>query len=241
MILLFTDFGAAGPYTGQVHAALAQLAPACRSIDLISDAPQFAPVASAHLLASLVPAFPAQTVFLCVVDPGVGTERRALVARANGRWLVGPDNGLLDVALGRAESAQRWEITWRPTLMSRTFHGRDLFAPVAAAIARENAIPEQWVVRLGLEPDPCPDLAEVIYIDAYGNAVTGLRASALVGKGPLTCRGHEFVRADTFSDVPQGGRLWFPNSNGLVELAIHRGSAAGALGLKVGCAVESLG
>src|SRR5580704_8992644 len=127
MIVLFTDFGLAGPYTGQMKAVLQQRAPTVPVIDLFADAPERNPRAAAYLLAAYAPWFPPGSVLLCVVDPGVGGTRAPLVASLDGRWFVGPDNGLFAIALRRAASAQVWEITWRPETLSASFHGRDLF------------------------------------------------------------------------------------------------------------------
>src|SRR5690242_11530384 len=109
MIVLFTDFGATGPYVGQVKAVLAREAPAQTVIDLLHDAPALNARASAYLLAALAPSIQGDAAFVAVVDPGVGTERRALALKADGRWFVGPDNGLLDIVALRAKSAEWWE------------------------------------------------------------------------------------------------------------------------------------
>ena len=106
MIVLFTDFGLAGPYTGQVIAVLQREAPDVPVISLFADAPAGAPKPSAYLLAAYAAWFPAGTVLLCVVDPGVGGERRALIAEADGRFYVGPDNGLFEIVLRRAAAAR---------------------------------------------------------------------------------------------------------------------------------------
>ena len=136
MIVLFTDFGLAGPYTGQVTAVLQQTAPGVPVIPLFADAPSGRPRPAAYLLAAYAAWFPAGTVLLCVIDPGVGGGRRGLIAEAAGRLYVGPDNGLFELVLRRAASPRCWEITWRPPALSASFHGRDLFAPVAARLAR---------------------------------------------------------------------------------------------------------
>jgi S-adenosylmethionine hydrolase len=136
MIVLFTDFGVEGPYIGQVEAVLHRDAPHIASVDLFVDAPTHDPKAAAYLLAGYVEEFPAGTVFLAVVDPGVGGERRAVMLLADGRWYVGPENGLFELIIRRASEPSRWwNVTWRPERLSATFHGRDLFAPVAARLA----------------------------------------------------------------------------------------------------------
>src|SRR5262245_30636537 len=145
MILLFTDFGLAGPYTGQMKAVLRQRAPEIPAIDLFADAPMQNPKAAAYLLAAYAAWFPSGSVFLCVVDPGVGGERPPVMVKADGRWFVGPGNGLFEIVMRRAQSAEAWEIAWQPEHLSASFHGRDLFAPVAAMIAKGEAAPGRQI------------------------------------------------------------------------------------------------
>src|SRR5271165_4542415 len=130
LIALFTDFGLAGPYTGQMKAVLLRDAPGIAVVDLFADAPAARPQPSAYLLAAYAAWFPAGTVFPCVVDPGVGGPRVPLIIEADGRWYVGPDNGLFELVLRRAAKARVWRITFEPVSLSASFHGRDLFAPV---------------------------------------------------------------------------------------------------------------
>ena len=134
MILLFTDFGSADLYVGQVKAVLEQHAPAVRVIDLLHDAPAYDIHAAAHLLAALADYQPSDCVVMAVVDPGVGSSRQALAMEADGRWYVGPDNGLLSVVAARAKTCRFWRITWTPPRLSKSFHGRGLFAPVTAML-----------------------------------------------------------------------------------------------------------
>ncbi len=128
MIVLFTDFGEVGPYTGQIKAVLAREAPGVDVVDLLHDAPAFQARPSSYLLATLIDVFPTETVFICVIDPGVGGDRAAIVVEADGRWFVGPDNGLFEIVMRRANDVMAWNITWRPDSLSASFHGRDLFA-----------------------------------------------------------------------------------------------------------------
>ncbi|MBM3732564.1 MAG: SAM-dependent chlorinase/fluorinase [Acidimicrobiia bacterium] len=242
MIVLFTDFGLAGPYMGQMHGAILKEFPSARIVDLFADAPAHDPRRSAYLLAAYVDEFPASTTFVCVVDPGVGGSRRALALEADSRWLVGPDNGLLAMAARRARAAAWWHITWRPERLSASFHGRDLFAPIAARIAA--ALPGTGIGPDGLVPisandlvgrDWPDDLGEVIYIDHFGNAMTGLRAGTIPPKANLVLGdGQPVVRSRTFSDVPEGEAFWYENANGLAEIAVNCGRADIALGLSVG-------
>jgi S-adenosylmethionine hydrolase len=243
MIVLFTDFGLAGPYTGQVIAVLQREAPGVPAVSLFADAPAGQPKPSAYLLAAYAAWFPAGTVLLCVVDPGVGGIRRALIVEAEGRFYVGPENGLFEIVLRRAAFARRaarcWEITWRPTILSASFHGRDLFAPVATRLARgelPDAIGRSTMpARFSDWPD---DLAEIVYIDHYGNAMTGMRGETVAATARLACGGRTIAPAPTFSAVPPGAPCWYVNSNGLVEIAVNSGRADRLLGLSVGSTAE---
>lgn len=235
MIVLFTDFGDAGPYTGQMKAVLGREVPGIQIIDLLHDAPAFDAKRSAYLLASLFPVFPTGAVFLCVVDPGVGSERRPIVVTADGRFYVGPDNGLFELVLRRANETRLWHITWRPKELSASFHGRDLFAPVAAMLARGEAVPgEVRPVEEARRPDWPDDLAEVIYMDHFGNAMTGIRADALPSGTVLEVKGSRVTKGRTFSDKPTGQPFWYENANGLAEIAVNQGRARELLGLETG-------
>ncbi len=238
MIVLFTDFGLGGPYTGQMKAVLHHHAPGVAVVDLFADAPAENPQAAAYLLAAYAAGFPAETVFLAVVDPGVGGTREALAIEADERWFVGPDNGLFEIVRRRALVAQAWTVEWRPPVLSASFHGRDLFAPVAARLALGEAPPgrlrDNHEGRLPTWPD---DLSEVVYLDHYGNAMTGLRASILPETAVLVTAGRRIRRGRTFGDVAPGEVLWYENSNGLAEIAVNQGRAD-ALGLGIGSLVQ---
>lgn len=237
MIVLFTDFGSRDPYVGQVKARLAELAPAQQVVDLLHEVPDFNPHAGAHLLAAFAPGFPPGSVFLAVVDPGVGTPRDAVVMLAGGRWFVGPDNGLLSVIAARNTDTRLWRITWQPDALSATFHGRDLFALIAADIARGEFPTGKLAPTDALKVEfDAGDLARVIYIDHYGNAWTGLRG--VLKDAHVTAAGQTFRHSDSFGFVGKGEGFWFINSVGLLELAVNRGSAATAYGLKVGDPVQ---
>lgn len=238
-ILLFTDFGSADIYVGQVKVTLHQHAPDAPVIDLLHDAPNFDVKAGAHLLAAFAARIPPDSVTLAVVDPGVGGARDAIVLNADGKWFVGPDNGLMSVLAARARTCAYWRVTWRPEGMSISFHGRDLFAPIAAAIANgkfpagmgESA--DGLKVNLGAD-----DLAEIIYVDHYGNAATGLRASGMPHDSQLMAGGHLLNHAPVFSAVAGGEVFWYENSLGLVEIAANACSAAAKLGLSIGQSVS---
>jgi S-adenosylmethionine hydrolase len=239
MIALFTDFGLHGPYTGQVKAVLYQMAPGIPVIDLFADAPVGNPKASAYLLAAYAAWFPEGTVFLCVVDPGVGGARPAIFLQADGRWYIGPGNGLFELIQRRARKTHSWDIDWKPKHLSASFHGRDLFAPVAAMLARGESPPgrpcDDGADRRADWPD---DLSEVVYVDYFGNAMTGLRAAMLPPDARLAAADHVLERARTFSDRPPGVAFWYENSNGLAEIAVNQGRADRDLGISIGTPVE---
>ncbi len=232
MIALFTDFGTDGPYLGQMRAVLQTRAPGIPVIDLMHDVPAHDPRAGAYLLAALAPEFPFGSVFVCVVDPRVGSERKPIAVRANSRWYVGPDNGLLNVVAKRAAEAEWYDITWEPERLSSTFHGRDLFAPVSAIIARGEEPPGR--VTEPLLPDWPDDFEEIVYIDHFGNAISGTRADGIAPDAGVEVGGQRLSRARTFSDVPVGQAFWYENSNGLVEIAVNQGRADEVLGLSIG-------
>jgi S-adenosylmethionine hydrolase len=237
VIVLFTDFGVRDPYVGQVKARLAEYAPAQLVVDLLHEVPDFNPHAGAHLLAAFATVFQPGSVFLAVVDPGVGTPRDAGVVMAGGCWFVGPDNGLLSIVAARHADTRLWRITWQPASMSSTFHGRDLFAWVAAEIARGEFLADRLtpIDKLEVEFDP-GDLARVIYIDHFGNAWTGLRGVPKDAR--VSAVGRQFKHSDSFGFVGKGEGFWFINSVGLLELSVNRGSAAATYGLKLGDPVE---
>lgn len=235
MIVLFTDFGEVGPYVGQVKAVFERDTPGVPVIDLLHDAPMFQARASSYLLASLIDVFPPNVVFLCVVDPGVGGSRALAIVTADGRRFVGPDNGLFEIVMRQAYERSFRRITWEPQEMSASFYGRDLFAPVAASLAKgddvaSEARPEDEARR----PHWSNDLKEIIYLDTFGNAMTGLRAKNVPTGSEMIVNGHRLARARTFSDLPEGSAFWYENSSSLVEFAVNQGDAKSTLGIDVG-------
>jgi S-adenosylmethionine hydrolase len=234
-IFLFTDFGTADIYVGQVKAVLLREAPGVPVIDLLHEAPVQNARASAHLLAALSARVPPASVVLAVVDPGVGSERDAVVVRAGDTWFVGPDNGLLSVVAARAPRIEVSRIVWRPEELSPSFHGRDLFAPVAGWLACGEPDAAHLEPKASLDVNfGGGDLHEVIYLDHYGNAMTGIRADAAHRDVRLRVMGRVVTAARVFSDVAEGELFWYPNSIGLVEIAANRASAAAKLRLDIG-------
>lgn len=236
-IVLFTDFGPSGPYVGQMESVLRQTAPNIPVINLLSNAPTADPRLSSYLLAALRHSFPVNSIFLAVVDPGVGGDRLAVVLQADGQTYVGPDNGLLNTVAVQSQDVQWSEIIWNPEHCSMSFHGRDLFAPIAAKLAINTAddllLPFE---RINLNDWPS-DLAEVIYFDFYGNAMTGLRYREAYSGKILNINGFVIEQAETFGAVKEQQAFWYKNSCGLVEIAVNKGSSKQQLALKLGMSV----
>jgi S-adenosylmethionine hydrolase len=242
MLVLFTDYGWSDPYVGQVKAVLANEAPGVALIDLLHAVPDFNAHAGAQLLDALSHSFPAGAVFFCVVDPGVGAAREALVVEADGRWFVGPDNGLLSIVAARAKQVRVWKIHWRPEHLSVSFHGRDLFAPIAAWIAAGKFPADK--LTLVAEPNiqfDAADLPRILYIDHFGNAWTGIRGGLADAASLLEVKGKLLPWRRIFAEAGKGEVFWYQNSAGLIEIAANRANAAAVLDLKVGDLVKLSG
>lgn len=235
-IALVSDFGT-GPYIGQVQLLLHKLVSAVPVVDLVSDLVPFRADLAAYLLPGLVRDVPEKTLLLCVVDPGVGGVRGGLLCEAEGRWFVGPDNGLLSRVIARAGTAKVWQIDWIPPTRSDSFHGRDWFAPVAAAVANgqmpqaSERDPGDWAGA-----DWADELAAIVYVDRYGNLITGLRAPAT--DAIVACAGRHLRYARTFCEIAGGEAFWYQNAFGLLEISVNLGRADESLGLVVGDLVE---
>ena len=218
-----------------MRAVLLAQAPGVPVVDIFPDLPSFNVRAAAYLLPAYSQYLPDHSVSVCVVDPGVGSDRRALVVHADSRWYVGPDNGLFSILIRRASQVQVSEITWRPEQLSNSFHGRDLFAPVAAAIARgEQPSAEAIDLNRLLIPNWPEDLMQVVYLDGYGNAITGLRSCAVRRDAILSVGRWRCAFRPIFAEADAGIPFWYENSNGLLEIALPGADAGAVLGLAVG-------
>lgn len=244
-ILTFTDFGFEGSYLGEMKLAILRIRPDAAVIDLMADAPAFRPKESAYLLAALATRFPEGAVCLGVVDPGVGGDRPGIAVQADGRWFVGPGNGLFEIATRRSGEARAWELPTSSTA-SPSFHGRDVFAPVAARLSQGLSPDGAEIGGKPLDFESLPgkewpdDLDAVIYFDRYGNALTGRRAKTLRRDSILEVEGAPpLAFARVFSDAPAGAAFWYENSSGLVEIAVNGGSARERLRLSIGSPVHS--
>ena len=234
-ITFLSDYGPGDEYVGVVHGVIASIAPDARIIDLGHGVPPQDVRTGARRLARALPFVPAG-VHLAVVDPGVGGERRAVALRAGDRWLVGPDNGLLIDAAERFGAARAFDVgasPWRLEPVSATFHGRDIFAPVAAHLALGEEPSEEFdpATLVRLEPvAPSEGAAIVLEVDSFGN----LRLDAPAGATPTRVNDHAVVNARTFGDVEPGALLLYTASDGTLALAVNGGSAAALLGVRAG-------
>ena len=258
IITFLSDFGHADWFVGVVHGVLHSLAPDAHVVDLAHSVPPGHIARGAFMLEAACPDFAPGTVHLAVVDPGVGTARRALAAVAHGQVFVGPDNGLLEWALADPKAivhALVNESLFRQPV-SRTFHGRDVFAPVAARLARGEPIADFGprvtdAVRLPQhEPERRADVlvGRVVFLDRFGNAMTNLTATSIAAAfGEDTQDASLEVKlldrrivglARSYGDAPVGTLVAIIGSSGRLEIAQVGGAASDRLGLGEGDVVE---
>ncbi len=260
LIALFTDFGTRDAYVAQMKGVILTISPHARLVDLNHEAGQFDVRGAAYLLAASAVFFPAQSIFVAVVDPGVGSERRPVMLQTESdKWFVGPDNGLFTQVIER-EGWRRAAILDRPAfyrashaLISATFHGRDIFAPIAAHLAA-GIDPEQLgsaTDELLLLPQTPPRqvgqalIGEVRHIDHFGNVVTNLTPAWLdtwPSQAQVFCvhrtRTYPVRLVNTYAEGEPDCLLGLLNSDRLFEFALARGSAAALLDAAVGDAIE---
>lgn len=243
IVTLTSDFGTRDYYVAAMKAALIRHCPDVRLIDVTHEVPRHDILCGSITLERAVDGFPPGTVHLAVVDPGVGTDRRILVARINSQTVVCPDNGLITWAWRRLGAGDTYELTWRPKASSDTFHGRDIMAPAAGMLA--SGKPPEEIGRLIDDPvllEVAPAgrhsaAAQIIHIDIFGNATTNMDHQTLrtrTTKG-FRVRGKQVGKLRrTYWDVAPGKPLALIGSSGLLEIAVRDGSAAQQLKLKVG-------
>ncbi len=260
LIAVITDFGYSDYYVGAMKGVIKTLCPSAEIIDITHDVPPWSILEASYILECCLEEFPRGTVFLVVVDPGVGTERKAVVARGKRYLFVGPDNGVLVPALRRdapfhAWSIEREEFKWWKS--SGTFHGRDVFAPAAARIAcgaspAASGPPVERLVETGVEPPSTGDgyvYGSIVHVDRFGNAATSIERRHLAEAGledygelrieisdPATGRGTTFTAPvrQSFAYIEAGDTLLLFNSCRKLEIAVNRGSAAKRYGLRPG-------
>jgi S-adenosylmethionine hydrolase len=250
LIALTTDFGLLDPWVGIMKGVLATRAPDARVVDLTHGIPPQNVLAGALVLRSALPYFPPGTIHLAVIDPGVGSARRPICVETPREILVGPDNGLLSLAAAAAPSVRVYHLKegrFFPSPQSATFHGRDVFAPVAAALAtgtRPSELgPEIGDMHRLRVPEPRREAGgirgQVIYVDHFGNLITNVPQSLLAnfpaGASSISIRGIRVAGiSPSYAAVTPGQPVAVVNSWNHLEIAVRDGSAAGVLGAGVG-------
>jgi S-adenosylmethionine hydrolase len=244
LITLTTDFGEEGYYIGAMRGVILSICPEATLVDISHRITPFSPLEGSFVLSQACPAFPEGTVHLAVVDPGVGGLRKPIVVQTKEHLFVGPDNGLFTPFLEKAKGIYR--IAEDDNARSHTFHGRDVFAPVAARLAQGTPVevvgePTSQAVRLHM-PRPRNEgggvIGQVVHIDRFGNLVTNIHRYDLEPLGPRVEVGvgtyHIAGLARTYEDGIMGESLALLGSSGLLELAVTQGNAAGQLGVGKG-------
>ena len=241
VITLLTDFGTADYYAGAVKGAILSVNPQAVIVDITHEIPPQDVETAAFTLLAVYKTFPAGTIHVAVVDPGVGSSRRPVVVSANEQFFVGPDNGLFTYIYDREPAHKTFHVTaekyFRPS-PSSTFHGRDLFAPIAAALSN-GVKPEQLGSPMDDEvrlPQSLESPLRIIHIDRFGNCVTNIRREAFEGKiESLTVNRTTIDNFRTFygeDSTVTPFAIW--GSAGFLEIAVNGGSAALTLGAKRG-------
>lgn len=249
IITLTTDFGNTDSYVAAMKGVILSLCPEATLIDICHEIEPQALRQAAYLLSTAAPYFPPDTIHLVVVDPGVGSERWPIVVRTGRATYVAPDNGVLSLALAQEPIRMAVHLTdprYHLPGVSATFHGRDIFAPTAAYLARgvdparmgRRISPSKLVTLPG--PAPLPEASgswqgEILHIDHFGNLVTSFQISASQFRLAVLVGGQriETVR-HTFAEVDPGQLLIYRGSSGYLEVAMREGNAADELGVRIG-------
>lgn len=253
-VTLLTDFGTADGYVAVMKGVVLARAPDVQLIDVAHDLPQGDVAAAARALARYWAHFPPGTVHLVVVDPGVGTDRRGLALEVEGRSIVAPDNGVVTDVLERASGPWRAvelvHVNPPTPTPSRTFHGRDLFAPAAAHLAAGGALdvlgpeiarPVRWIRERPSIALPGEARGRVVSVDHFGNLASDLPGRCLEGDVDVRVAGRRARAVGTYADGREGEPVALVNSDGVVEIAVRNDSAARILEVGPGAAVEIRG
>ena len=247
VVTFTTDFGSADAYVAAMKGALLRHCPRATLVDVTHAVPRFDVLFGSIMLERAISSFPDGTFHVAVVDPGVGTDRRLLVAQWNWQTVICPDNGLITWAARRHGVPELYELTWRPAGASYTFHGRDILAPAAGMLAAGktliDAIAQPLVgdpVLLAAAPAADPKAGGVVlHVDHYGNATTNVPVALLRNVREFRAGGRDLgPLRRTYGEVGKGEPLALMGSSGLLEIAVREGSAAAALGIKVGDRIE---
>lgn len=256
LITLTTDFGHEGPFIGVMKGVILGHLPEARIIDLTHEIPVHWPVEAGFWLARAYRHFPAGTIHVAVVDPGVGTTRDIIAAHHDGHLFLAPDNGLLAPVIGeRCPRCHRLSAEWLATQgwprPSHTFHGRDVFAPLAAGLAAgririDDIGPPAGDIVPSLQEPPEPGAHEVrgtiIALDHFGNLVSNIEGALIDNwrRCEVLVGGHRLTLRRTYGDVPPGELLALINAFGVLEIARAEGNASEALGLGRGAPLTAV-
>ena len=253
IVTLTTDFGLSDHYVGAMKGVILQHAPTAQIVDITHASRAFCLLSAAYAIDQAAPFFPPSTIHVVVVDPGVGTARKALLVEAGGYRFLAPDNGILSLILGRFPDAVFRELT-NPALfhqpVSSTFHGRDIFASVAAHLAGGDALPEDVgpaVNKIVLLPDLIPTRnpdntwhGVVLSIDHFGNIITNFPTHHLSSPGVIVrITGHCIAAIyPAFGHAPPHVCFAYQGSSGYLEVGINQESAAAKLNARPGTPVH---
>lgn len=240
VLTLLSDFGLQDVYVGSMKGAILQVNPSLVIVDLTHQIPPQDVATASYALASAHSCFPSGSVHVVVVDPGVGSLRRAIAVHTNQSYLVGPDNGVFDGVLSQSPASEAVELTepryWRAGTPSATFHGRDIFAPAGAHLAsgvplRELGQPVEPQTLVRLARPGCTELARglagcIQYVDHFGNLITDIPGTRIEGRSwSVEIAGREAPGMRTYADAPLGELLALVGSHGFVEIAVNQGNA----------------
>ncbi|MEL6670997.1 MAG: SAM-dependent chlorinase/fluorinase [Bacteroidota bacterium] len=247
-IVLLTDFGHADGYVGTMHGVIHARCPDVRVIDLSHDLPAQSVKAAAFVLWNAYKHFPKGSIFVCVVDPGVGGERPIVALETEDYAFIAPQNGLLDYVMAEVPVKYFFSVE-NPRFMgpqiSNSFHGRDIFAPAAAQIAAGDPITQIGPIRpYHIPPSPFQALSasqpgEILYVDTFGNLITNWRQGEIQARA-FRLKGKEIPVKAYYAEAAEGELLALPASHGLWEIACRNGDAASLLGAQTGTSVEVL-
>lgn len=248
-IALITDFGIDDYYVGAMKGVILTISPTVQIIDITHSVPPQDIATAAFTLEACFRNFPSGTIFLCVVDPGVGSDRRGMLIESQGYKFVGPDNGMFSFLFGEASIRSITNDKYFQTPVSSTFHGRDIFSPVAAHLSCGVKPSEVGPViddPISLEiAAPAVTYSRtltgrVIHIDRFGNIVTNITAEMAADAVELELSGHRITDRREFYGAAEPGKAFFLlGSAGFIEISINGGSAADILDVKVGSVVTA--
>lgn len=244
IVALLTDFGTSDHFAGSMKGSLLSIAPGATIVDITHEVGPQDISSAGFLIWAAYRDFPPGTVFVCVVDPGVGSERRRIIVRSSDHQFVAPDNGLLTLVLDEGD-CEVFELGPDANLcrpVSGTFDGRDFFAPVGARLAsgeRADLLGKQIDDPIKdpdlhiFDPGAFPDEGSVLHIDRFGNLITNLRPEHLASAASISINGNDITeKREFFGEGPPGGLFLITGSAGLVEVCSNRGSASEIVGAK---------